>query len=181
MIVFEGANSRSRHPDRCSGPLALSHTVWAQKSVRTRPQTLRKDHRHLVCGSFKLQDQRSTAPPLVWSGVSTERKYNVLDTDPNLNLTVLPLPWHTHGINWVAMLLKLSQMTSMVDQPYRQENNPFTGGVMKLESKSHKGILTKCIASAFKTGSTQLLPRHNVNLESKLCHWSGSTVWSIGS
>lgn len=41
------------------------------------------------------------------------------------------------------MLLKLAQMTSMVYQPYRQENNsPFTGGVMKLESKSRKGILT---------------------------------------
>ena len=86
MIAFEGANSRSRRHGRCSGPLALSHTVWAQKSVRTRPQTLGEDQ-----VTFKLQDQRSTPPPLVWSGVRTEQQYNVLDTDPNLNLAV-PCP-----------------------------------------------------------------------------------------
>lgn len=46
------------------------------------------DLRHLVRikGTFKLQDQRSTAPPLALSGVRTEQQYNVLDTDPNRNL-----------------------------------------------------------------------------------------------
>ena len=110
MIVSEGANSRSRHPDRCSGPLALSHTVWAQKSVKTRPQTLGEDHRHWVCGSFKLQDQRSIAPPLVWSGVSTERKYDVLATDPNLNLTIAA-PAH-HQYSWDQLSSHVAKVVS---------------------------------------------------------------------